>query len=146
MVQWSENSLSQGKFCKTPIWTCSISPQPFDPYMWEVSAILQTRTSFCCNFWSQQTLILAQAWLNRHQIIALQHGLVRDLNPGPLAPEARIIPLDQRASHNSLLLAIIFNCNLIFINAKYSWARPGFEPGTSRTRSGNHTPRPTSQS
>ena len=25
-------------------------------------------------------------------------GLVRDLNPGPLAPEARIIPLDQRAS------------------------------------------------
>ena len=25
-------------------------------------------------------------------------GPVRDLNPGPLAPEARIIPLDQRAS------------------------------------------------
>ena len=25
-------------------------------------------------------------------------GLVRDSNPGPLAPEARIIPLDQRAS------------------------------------------------
>ena len=24
-------------------------------------------------------------------------GLSRDLNPGPLAPEARIIPLDQRA-------------------------------------------------
>ena len=26
-----------------------------------------------------------------------KHGLVRDLNPGPRAPEARIIPLDQRA-------------------------------------------------
>ena len=25
-------------------------------------------------------------------------GLVWDLNPGPLAPKARIIPLDQRAS------------------------------------------------
>ena len=27
-----------------------------------------------------------------------RQGLVRDLNPGPLAPKARIIPLDQRAS------------------------------------------------
>ena len=26
-----------------------------------------------------------------------KEGLVRDLNPGPRAPEARIIPLDQRA-------------------------------------------------
>ena len=25
-------------------------------------------------------------------------GLVRESNPGPLAPEARIIPLDQQAS------------------------------------------------
>ena len=25
-------------------------------------------------------------------------GLVRDLNPGPRAPEAQIIPLDQRAA------------------------------------------------
>ena len=25
-------------------------------------------------------------------------GLIRELNPGPLAPEARIIPLDQRAN------------------------------------------------
>ena len=25
-------------------------------------------------------------------------GLVRELNPGPLAPEARIIPLDQQAT------------------------------------------------
>ena len=27
-----------------------------------------------------------------------KNGLVRDSNPGPLAPEARIIPLDQQAS------------------------------------------------
>ncbi len=27
----------------------------------------------------------------------MQKGLLRELNPGPLAPEARIIPLDQAA-------------------------------------------------
>ena len=32
-----------------------------------------------------------------------------------------------------------------FINNRKSRARPGFEPGTSRTLSENHTPRPTSQ-
>ena len=30
--------------------------------------------------------------------IIAKFGLVRDLNPGPLAPKARIIPLDQRAT------------------------------------------------
>ena len=30
-------------------------------------------------------------------------GLLRELNPGPLAPEARIIPLDQAARYPSLL-------------------------------------------
>ncbi len=36
----------------------------------------------------------------QHEWILLKKrgGLVRDLNPGPLAPEARIIPLDQRAT------------------------------------------------
>ena len=34
-------------------------------------------------------------------------GLVRDLNPGPLAPKARIIPLDQRAAHTWLPPAVL---------------------------------------
>ena len=34
-------------------------------------------------------------------------GLVRDLNPGPRAPEARIIPLDQRAGARNRCLRII---------------------------------------
>lgn len=36
------------------------------------------------------------------------HGLVRELNPGPLAPEARIIPLDQRAIGNRRLKLKLF--------------------------------------
>ena len=30
------------------------------------------------------------------------NGLVRDSNPGPLAPKARIMPLDQQATSDSV--------------------------------------------
>ena len=36
--------------------------------------------------------------LKLYRLCRKKPGLVRDLNPGPLAPEARIIPLDQRAA------------------------------------------------
>ena len=35
-----------------------------------------------------------------------QKGLLRELNPGPLAPEARIIPLDQAADARLLAAAV----------------------------------------
>ena len=35
-----------------------------------------------------------------HAITATKKGLLREWNPGPLAPEARIIPLDQAADEN----------------------------------------------
>ena len=38
--------------------------------------------------------------------LATKVGLVRDLNPGPLAPKARIIPLDQRADVIGVLVAV----------------------------------------
>ena len=42
------------------------------------------------------------------------YGLVRDLNPGPLAPKARIIPLDQRATH------IYIMCKFVFIISMFT--------------------------
>ena len=43
-------------------------------------------------------------------------GLVRDLNPGPLAPKARIIPLDQRAT----MLSSTLQTNTILFNSQQS--------------------------
>ena len=52
-----------------------------------------------------RTLTKKSLFLQTNSIIApkttsctsIKIGLVRDSNPGPLAPKARIIPLDQRA-------------------------------------------------
>ena len=42
---------------------------------------------------------VANIWFTPPKILLVdKRGLVRDLNPGPLAPKARIIPLDQRAT------------------------------------------------
>ncbi|RXN31934.1 Serum response factor-binding 1 [Labeo rohita] len=41
---------------------------------------------------------------------AARGGLVRDFNPGPLAPEARIIPLDQRATCPELPPGHVLHC------------------------------------
>ena len=40
---------------------------------------------------------------NHKLLILSKTGLVRDLNPGPRAPEARIIPLDQRATSSLII-------------------------------------------
>ena len=62
-------------------------------------------------------------------------GLVRDLNPGPPAPEARIIPLDQRAVIGEEGIIAIFKlCSRSIKDFSCKMrcrASPGFEPGTS---------------
>ena len=55
------------------------------------------RLSGCCSCFPV-TVCPARAGQTERGVQAKTLGLVRDLNPGPLAPEARIIPLDQQAS------------------------------------------------
>ena len=43
----------------------------------------------------QECICACHAWKRK--------GLLRELNPGPLAPEARIIPLDQAANETESL-------------------------------------------
>ena len=77
-------------------------------------------------------------------------GLLRELNPGPLAPEARIIPLDQAAIVRVALLRMCYDCGLCIFEGSPSSCgthatpallyfvpkthmcegTPGFEPGT----------------
>ena len=51
-------------------------------------------------------------------------GLNRDLNPGPLAPKARIIPLDHWAS--CILKRQIWKYNMGVTNSKVFWLEPVF--------------------
>ena len=39
------------------------------------------------------------------RIALAKKGLLRELNPGPLAPEARIIPLDQAANETKAFIS-----------------------------------------
>ena len=74
---------------------------------------------------------------------SLTRGTVFEIHPFPIThPQRR----DCRPQWQRLALAMHLRLQAARIACyKTAWARPGFEPGTSRTLSENHTPRPTSQ-
>ena len=67
-------------------------------------------------------------------------GLLRELNPGPLAFEARVMPLDQAADAR-MIKAVPWRLETKMHNRR---AAPGIEPGISRTLSENHATEPSS--
>ena len=46
-------------------------------------------------------------------VVCRQNGLLRELNPGPLAPEARIMPLDQAANNAYRIIGCHKRCEQI---------------------------------
>ena len=69
-------------------------------YKWASAHLKKTITTFV--YLVYVNIIDADAYqiirLECPSICSKKNGLVRDSNPGPLAPKARIIPLDQRAA------------------------------------------------
>ena len=93
---------------------------------------------------------LGESQLRCNSLCLRHKGLLRELNPGPLAPEARIIPLDQAAIVVVALLRMCYDCGLCICDDNPSSCAthatpvllyfvpkthmcegtPGFEPGT----------------
>jgi hypothetical protein len=63
-----------------------------------------------------------QAITNQHKSAIISKGLLRELNPGPLAPEARIMPLDQAAMWWSLIIVSIL---VLLLRAQKDWPQCG---------------------
>lgn len=56
-----------------------------------------------------------------------------------------VLPIHFGYNLHKPTYAIVDKQHIAAITRNKSWAKPGFEPGTSRTRSENHTPRPLGQ-
>ena len=102
-------------FCRFSKWSAILSQ------LVNIHRLNHSATSSCaqevavCNQWPEICL--------SELVKRSAKGLIRDLNPGPLAPKARIIPLDQRAlDKNKIVLlsaAITMRISIVLVHGAW---------------------------
>ena len=72
-------------------------------------AIPVTMCSSLANRWNERAAVTEESF----RVCARpRNGLLRELNPGPLAPEARIMPLDQAANNTYRIIGCFQLCEI----------------------------------
>ena len=91
---------TQAKLASTILGACRAALASLGPdckYHWDVHIASFWHVQFSNRQQYEQSSTTQSEIRNLNQKLCQAEGLLREVNPGPLAPEARIMPLDQAA-------------------------------------------------